>query len=124
MARREIERVFGAPRTEVLWRRIETQMRIAQFVVESGVGEDDGVRADFRWMHLPTPRARGAADFEDVGKIGVEGNAEAQRTALLVVVLDGNALISGAIPQEANTANVDCVVVKRDAAVGVVHVGI
>ena len=56
--------------------------RLAEPVVEAGVGEGDGVGLDRRRVELAAAGALGAAHLEDVGEVGGEGDREAEAPGL------------------------------------------
>ena len=61
---------------------LELEARLAEPVVEAGVGEGDGVGLDRRRVQLAAAGALGAADLEDVGEVGGEGDGEAEAPRL------------------------------------------
>ena len=103
---------------------LELESRLAQPVVEAGVGEGDGVGFHRRRVERAAAGALGAADLEDVGEVGGEGDGEAEAVGLRVVVADRQPLEGAGVPEEAGAVDVDEVLCDQPLALGAGNLGI
>ena len=118
-----VRSITGEVAAELGRRRIERHRRASYSSVESLVAQHRLIRADARRDQHAAAAAADTAHLEQVGKIAVEVDLQAQIHRTVAVIAHREPLIGRAPPQEDRAHDVQGVLVQHQPAIGE-HVGI
>ena len=120
---REVEMIGRAVHRQQGRARIEMQFGRSRLAVEAAIFEADIGGAEQLARAGAAARAPGAAHLEQIGEIIVEQEGQVDAGGPVAMVLDADALIGGAAPQEQRAHDVDQILLQDDA-LAVIDVGI